>query len=226
MQEKEGSNQEKKNAEKEAATNAQITKTNIAAGNFIPPTTQISNEAHLKIYSCMIHTHLMNATEPGNSEKELQATLKENGLPVIKIPKVPDSAKLLSALSQMKKIGGVMETEDEEYQASKDLIEKEKVQCQERITRKQISSDDVKLDFYTKVSNDWPVVITLNQLTQGIQDGIYRFTYSESTIEPHEILGLIKKGEIKLQNCFKTVKDCIFRKIRTGQLIDRTPPSA
>ncbi len=53
--------------------------------------TQISKDEHLNIYSCMIHAHLMNVTEPGSYANELIATLKANSLPQINLPNTPNS---------------------------------------------------------------------------------------------------------------------------------------
>ena len=44
-------------------------------------------------------------------------------------------------------------------------------------------------------------------------------------MESHEVLGLIKKGELKLVDCFTIIEDSIFKKIRNGQSTERSPSS-
>lgn len=59
---------------------------------------------------------------------------------------------------------------------------------------------------------------------KGIEEGTYKFTYNEPVIQPHELMGHIKKGDITLEECWNTVDDGVFRKIRHGQSDERTPP--
>ncbi len=60
----------------------------------------------------MIHAHLMNVIEPGSYANELNATLKENSLPQINLPKNPNSTKLhLAILADGEKLVDMM-TED------------------------------------------------------------------------------------------------------------------
>ena len=168
-------------------------------------------------------------------------------MPVIKIPKTPNSAKLLSALTQIEGQEEEMKTEEDtqttshteqqqqlqqqqEVELSQEAISRyqqplEEVNKEEEHTRNKLHSKDIQLEFYAKSSQGWPKNFSTDHLIQGIENGNYRYTYKEATIEQHEIIGLIKKGEITLEECFKTVEDSIFRKIRQGQSQERTPPT-
>lgn len=223
----------KREEEKETASYSQITKTNNIPTMNNSTSTQISREDHFKIYSCMIHAHLMNVVEPGSYEKELNATLKENKLPQIKIPKTPNSSKLLSLLADTEKLS-LMETEelltDTQTDQQQNVITldthtqqvstKQKTQTN---TKKQLDSDEIELKIITRESQGWPEDITMGHLIKGIEDGTYKFTYNEPTMESHEVIGLIKKGDIVLKDCFTILEDSVFRKIRTGQCNERSP---
>ena len=101
----------------------------------------------------------------------------------------------------------------------------DEVNQEEENTRNKLHSKDIQLEFYTKASQGWPTNISIDNLIQGIEKGNYKYTYKEATIKQHEIIGLIKKGEITLEECFNTVEDSIFRKIRQGHSQERTPPT-
>lgn len=58
--------------------------------------THIEKDMPAKMLSCMLHAHLMNVGNPGTYEKVLTQTLTLNNLPAIKIPEVPQSAKILN----------------------------------------------------------------------------------------------------------------------------------
>lgn len=181
----------------------------------------------------MIHAHLMNVVEPGSYEKELNATLKENKLPQIKIPKTPNSSKLLSLLADTEKLS-LMETEelltdtqtDQQQNVTtldthtQQVSTKQKTQTN---TKKQLDSDEIELKIITRESQGWPKNITMGHLIKGIEDGTYKYTYNEPTMESHEVIGLIKKGDIVLEDCFTILEDSVFRKIRTGQCNERSP---
>lgn len=212
--------------EREKTTYSQVTKTNTTINNRYNGITHINKEEHLKIYSCMIHAHLMNVIEPGSFEKELNATLKENNLPAIKIPNTPNSSKLLATLAQTEQRDRNQEKEMEEMETPKRNQQPQQQQEEDQVenTERQLRSEDIQLEFYTKESNGWPEDLTITQLAEGVEEEKYKFTYNEDTLEPEEIIILMKRGKINLGNCLRTVEDSAFRKIRSGQGKDRTPP--
>ena len=61
-------------------------------------------------------------------------------------------------------------------------------------TRNSLHCKDIQLEFYTKISKGWPKHITVDKLMKGIEEGTYKFTYNEPVIQPHELMGHIKKG--------------------------------
>ncbi len=102
--------------------------------------------------------------------------------------------------------------------------ETDKQKTQEN-TKKQLDCNDIELEIISKESNGWPDNIQLSHLVTGIEDGTYKFAYNEPTIEAHEVLDLIENGEITMHDCFIILEDSIFRKIRSGQIKERSPSS-
>lgn len=56
-------------------------------------TSTIDSNIHAEIFTFMLHAHFLNSADPGTYENELNKTLKENNLPTVKIPTVPDSIR-------------------------------------------------------------------------------------------------------------------------------------
>lgn len=186
---------------------------------------QIDKSAHMKIYSSLIHAHMMNVINPGSFESELNATLEINNLPTIKIPRVPNSAKLLATISNLEsKTDGMDTSEDQASRQAEYSPTPEEPIPQPNIISKKLHSKDIELEIITKVSNGWPENINLSQLTSGIEREIYKYTYNEKMLKPEEVIDLLKKGEIILEECWRTVEDSVFRKIRSGHTNERTPP--
>ena len=188
---------------------------------------QIDKISHMKIYSSMIHAHMMNVIEPGCFESELKATFEINNLPAIKIPRAPNSVKLLATMTELEKKTDVMDTA--EAQASKQAEsspthEESSPKPVQQISKK-LHSRDIQLEIITRESNGWPENINLSQLTLGIENETYKYTYNEDMLNPEDVKDLLRKGEIILENCWRTVEDSIFRKIRSGHNNERTPPS-
>ncbi|MPC48298.1 hypothetical protein E2C01_042066 [Portunus trituberculatus] len=225
----------KREEEKNRGTYSEITKMNANPINITTPTPLITREEHLKIYSCVMNAHFMNVSDPGCYEKELNTLLADNNLPPIKISKTPNSSKLLAMIVDVEKhagkdIGEASASADSTYQQettnnnTKQQQETARKKKKEKGTKK-LDSEDIDLEIYTKESKGWPENITLGQLIKGIEEGNYKFTNRESTLEPHEVLGLMKKGDMILGECLKVIDDSIFRKIRSGQTQERSPPS-
>ncbi|MPC40777.1 hypothetical protein E2C01_034345 [Portunus trituberculatus] len=64
----------------------------------IPPSNK-NEDTFSKIFTCVIHAHMQNNTNPGSYETELNKTLKLNKLPEIKIASNPDSHKIITSIS-------------------------------------------------------------------------------------------------------------------------------
>lgn len=69
---------------------------NAVSSNATPqiPFPNISTDSILKIYQCVIHSHVANAITPGSYATELNQVFKDNDFPTIKITNIPDSSKL------------------------------------------------------------------------------------------------------------------------------------
>lgn len=213
-----------------------VTKSTTSMPSAVPA---FSNEAHLKIYTCMIHAHIVNIAEPGSYEKELNATLKANNLPMIKIPNNPPSSKFLNKLSQLEttrhKEDSPAEEHDDEEESENETVDVESHEetattshsnTQEtKSKRRKMKGKDLGLIIHTSRSEGWPANLVKQQLIQGINEKKYKVTFSENLVEEKEILELIRNDDIELKECWKITEDDIFRKIRSGITKDRTPPS-
>ena len=94
--------------EKDITTYASAIKTATMTNPIAPSLPYIDKDTHLKIYTCMMHAHIMNITGPGCYEEEPNATLTANKLPNIKIPKAPNSKKLIKILSSVGRLMDLM----------------------------------------------------------------------------------------------------------------------
>lgn len=234
---------QKREKEKENKTYANVishqsTPWNMAAS---PP---VNKETHLKIYACMLHAHILNITEPGCYEKELNSTLTANNLPTIKIPKTPDSNKFIKILTQEErdpgKEGGEDEKQDlvnakEDYSVGnkkaqqneyiREPTEKETTITTQAIHKPKLNSKDIQLKIYTPESSGWPDNMTSTELTTKMNNSVLKYTFSDHTIDDSELFTLIESNKIKMDNsCWHMVDDSIFKKIRSGYLAEKTPP--
>ena len=67
--------------------------------------------------------------------------------------------------------------------------------------------------------------MNLKHLIHGIDKGKYKWLYTNTTLKEEQVIQYIKNNEVNLKDCWRIVDDQQFRKIRNGQLQERTPPS-
>lgn len=82
-------------------------------------TIQLSEISHLQIMTAVIHAHIMNISNPGTYERELNDMLRLNNLPAVKVPNTPNSSRIFNAtatteLIQKLKDGNVEERNKDE----------------------------------------------------------------------------------------------------------------
>ncbi len=218
---------EKREMNKNTNTYAGAAK-NTASTQSFSAHTNIDKDLHLKIYSCMLHAHIMNISEPGCFEAELNATFTANNLPTIKIPRTPKSDLLIKKLTEeeektvtdteitIKRTQDGNNKKQDTYQET-GTIEKPK-------SKNRLHSGDIKLHIYTSESTRWPPHLSPTDLVKNIRENKFKFTYSDQSFEDSEILHLIEFNEIKMEeSCWCIVEDSVFRKIRSGQINDKSP---
>ena len=83
---------------------------------------------------------------------------------------------------------------------------------------------DIQLHIYNFEATGWPENISTRDLTKGILESKYKYTYSDHTIDENEILISIGSNEIILDSSvWHKVEVNIFNKIRSGLKLIRTP---
>lgn len=182
----------------------------------------IDNNTHTKIFTLMLNAHFLNTANPGTYEAELNKGLKANNLPTIKIPTIPDSKKILKAL--------MPEENKMEEENNREEMEEEREKTEEEIEITQdeqtVEGKEVGLKIYTSKSTGWPKsTLTLKNITDGLNKGTYKYTYTYQDIDESEMLKLLTNSCVDINHeCFLTLDDGVFRKVRSGLIEERTPP--
>lgn len=169
----------------------------------------------------------MNIQSPGTYEKELNDILKLNGLPIIKIPTTPDSAKIFNSNKP--------DTTTQEGATAlppqpKQTISEDYVSMDESITQLEreiipkYHSKDLGLTIYTPDDKGWPQgLFTHSELINGITRGRYTYTHTNKSITEDLLLSLLKNNKIILKDYWQMVDKDQFRRIRQGLVEERSP---
>ena len=201
-------------------------------------TIPINTDAHLTIFTCMLHAHFMNAAEPGCYETELNKMLKRNKLPIISAPSNPPSGRILK-MGQITKQDQEQQSQtnkhnEEASNTANEVIEE--VEIEEAVRQDNTNKDhstkthftkgkEIGLTIHTQRSVGWPKNnLTTNLLIKGLRDQTYKMTYTKDIINEEEIIEMITKRTINIDDCFTTTEDCFFKKLRPGLIKERTPP--
>lgn len=160
--------------------------------------------------------------------------LKANNLPQINIPHDPPSKRILemtikeSTENQSEEEANIeqeMETQRRQGRNDED-IEREETE-DEMPDLEQIKGNTLGLEIITKKSEGWPKdTITVRHITKWIEEGKYKWLYSEKAYKEEEIFNYLINSNINLEGCWRVVEDQMFRKIGNGLFQDRTPPPA
>ena len=225
---------EEKRREKQTTTYSQITQNNPTQN--IPKVNLIDRETNLKIHSCMTHAHYLNSVNPGTFNIELQKLYKANNLPTIIIPEDPPS-KLILNLNQQAQTNTNSQkntqTQPRHRQATQQQSnntapepERENTQREEEIPAlEQLKGTEIGLQIITKKSEGWPrEILNIRTLKKGMENGLYKWRYTNTAYSEQEIYHYICNNEISLNNCWCIIDDSQFNKIRSGQINERTPP--
>jgi len=145
----------------------QITPTAPGTMEMIPVIPAIMSGTTEKIMTCMLHAHFQNMITPGSYELELNCTLAENNLPTIKIPRIPDPAKLMKLKQN---------TQKSEPQEVESLEEK----TQEENTAEGPEDEDIEVEEKEETMNDKGLGLTIiTNKTQGWTKPLSKKTLAE-----------------------------------------------
>ena len=82
---------------------------------------------------------------------------------------------------------------------------------------------DIDLKLFTTTDRGWPRGnFTGEDLNNSIKNNIYKWTFEDSKYTNTQVLKLITKDDIKLNDCWLVVEN-IYRKLRPGITQDRSP---
>ena len=197
----------------------------------------LDKETPSKILSCLLHAHLSNLGEPGTFEEVLQDTLKANNLPIIKIPKTPPSKKILDmAFSQPTQNTQTHQPSHSNTQEASNItqdepplisqIEKHTPETRESQPETKISGTGIGLQLITKKSIGWPRdgQLGIHNIIERIQNNTCKWIYQDNSYNEEEVFQHLTRNTITLDNCWFTIEDSRFNKIRNGLDTERTPP--
>ncbi len=219
----------KQERDRSSVTYANVAKTNTTSDTHRPATT--TSEDMLRINTCILHAHYRNIENPGTYEAELNKVLKLNNLPTIRIPENPDSHKILNipkppptAATRKDKTSHLPQCsrEDEIQVRDDDVVESPEETEKEFLPT--CTANEFELNFYVSEERGWPKTrFTVTDLVNGINNKIYKWTYTNQSIPEHEMLKMIGDNKVRLKHCWKALEISEFRKLRSGLLQERSP---
>ncbi len=217
----------KQERDRNSTTYVNVTKTNTTTNMYKPATT--TTEDMLRINTCILHAHYRNIENPGTYETELNKVLTLNNLPTIRIPENPDSHKILNIpkppptpVTQRTQHLPQPSRNEEMQEREDDIVESQEEK--EKEAMHNFTAKDLDLNFYVSDERGWPTrKFTVTDLVKGINEKIYKWTYTKQVIPEQDMLQMIGDDRIRLKHCWKAVENSEFRKIRSGLQQERSP---
>ena len=89
----------------------------------------------------------------------------------------------------------------------------------------KIRGTELGLQLICRKSHGWPTgEMNLKQLKTGIENGTYKWRYTNAAYSEQEITHYLKNDEINLDHCWCSADDAQFDKLKNGQARDRAQP--
>lgn len=110
----------------------------------------------------------------------------------------------------------------EEYTVEKSEQEEIEITQQEQT----LQGKELGLKIFASKSSGWfKSTLTLKHIAEGIDKGTYKYTYTYPDIDESEKMKLLTNSCIEINHeCFLTLDDGVFRKVRCGLIEEHTPP--
>lgn len=86
----------------------------------------------------------------------------------------------------------------------------------------QIPAEALGLQIMTRKSLGWPTNMKLEDIIEGIEHKIFKWTHTKADIPDDILLKMLINNEISLDNCLYGIEDANFRKLKNG-LVKTTP---
>ena len=172
---------------------------------------------------------------PGSYANELNKVLIANNLPTIIIPDIPDSQKIYNITPETQTPTSPQTPQIKLRKQSKerrDYASKENESegatskvCEKIIMKDVWEAKDIGLQLFTTKERGWPQGKTFgyDNLKKCLEDHTYKWTYEDSTYPEEKIYDAIVDESIRLKDCWYAVDKHVFRKIRSGCIIERSP---
>lgn len=81
----------------------------------------------------------------------------------------------------------------------------------------QVPAEALGLHLITKKSTGWPGNLTLQDIMNGIDNKIYKWTHTNNDIPDNIMYKMLKNNEINLKNCFGSMDKTNFKKLTNGR---------
>ncbi len=183
-----------------------------------PQTPIVTKEEILKIHTCVAHAQNKEQMNPGTYKYELNRVLKANNLPTIIIP--DDENETNEGITQKQ----TSSTQNKAQTEPTNTSNLKQVQSTDSLPGENIEPEEIGLELYTSKEKGWPKNISITELITGLQQKVYKGKYSDSKLTEDQVMRKIRRNEINLnKNCWSTVDNETFRKIRPGLNTDRSP---
>ncbi|MPC22836.1 hypothetical protein E2C01_015863 [Portunus trituberculatus] len=227
--------QQIKNSNSKSYSSATSRNTNTAPSNFTTTTPIIEKETTTKFMTCMMHAHLINSMNPGSYNDELNRALKLNNLPPVNLPVNPPSKHILNLTSEKQTHSTQENSQNTDSTPSQEtLSQPQPIHPKQHISQEELEMPPLEkiqgraigFQIITKKSEGWPkeTTLTLRNIKEGLDTGLYKFRYTNSTYTEQEIILYLLNNDIDLSNCWCTIEDSQFNKIRNGLHQEHTPP--
>lgn len=207
----------------------------------LPSLPQNTGDTFARIFTCIIHAHTQNIAVPGTYETELNNMLKNNNLPTIKAPANPPSIKLFANMTSTNannqntnsstNTNASTNKNTNITSATSAMEDEETINIDDNTTDTdtdtdtKISAKDIGITIYTSESTGWPKqTISKTDLIEALEKRKYKLIYTNKSYTYFQIIQLIMDEKIVLTKCWEKIDDTLFKKIRYGSNIDRTPP--
>ncbi len=224
--------------ERQKMTYSAISQTNLPSQMSSTKTPTVTKEELLKIHICVAHAQAKNQENPGSYSYELNKVLTANKLPNIIIPNDSNNVPLnnvpvntlttpVAGAASISAQSKVSETRTPPPRQSKQSnLDSPRLNKQSNVDSpitQKIDSKDIGLEFFTTKEKGWPANFSTEELVKGIQHNKYKFKYTCDKLSEEQVLRKTGRGEINLSNCWYSVEDDEFRKIRSGLIQERSP---
>lgn len=79
-----------------------------------------------------------------------------------------------------------------------------------------MKAQDIGLTIITSEAQGWKKGLANVSLAEALRENKIKYTYTDEMFEEEEVVNMIEKNSIELKECFSTMDNVIFKKLRSG----------